>query len=877
MQAALARRWLTSDLDKRSKFDRTIRELRSALRDDLAIASERAQSLDATRAARSVRNAVDAWDTARKDLTAESGINPHLQELDQYADVVSQQIDLLINYTAGDAFTYRQIALDSVDFYRQLAFAASALAALLSVLVTWLLARHISKPLAAASDAARNIAAGRLEAPIPDGSADEIGSLLGSMKIMRNNIRAMMEREVALRRSAQSRLGDALESSPEGIIMVDAEGKVELANSQAANFFGGLQSLSLPDIKGKGIPNVRGVDVKRLELCGADGEMRLPDGRYLRGSISPTQNGGYIALFSDISLLKKQEENLQSANQLLDAALENMSQGLCLYDADRRLKVINRRFCEIFGLKLEQLVEGITFDEVVALSVEAGNHIGGTASALIAEENAFAANDPNGTRFQELSHERVVAITRTPLVDGGWVATYEDVTERRRAEAQIVFMARHDALTRLSNRLLFGERVGQAIKGIGRSSNGFAIFCLDLDHFKQVNDTLGHPFGDRLLQCVASRLLSSVRTFDTVARLGGDEFAILLADTWQPEELEHIARRIVSMLGQPYEIDGQTVSVSASIGIALAPQDGTSYEGLLKNADVALYLAKKGGRGTWRFFEAQMEIELQLRRAMELDLREAIASEQFEVYYQPIFDLARSRIACFEALVRWRHPERGVVSPAEFIPLAEEIGLIVELGQWVLERACEEALSWPEHTSVAVNVSATQFKDARFVEVVNEALAKSGLDPRRLELEVTETVLLSDTTNNLETLQKLRDAGICISMDDFGTGYSSLSYLSSFPFDKIKIDQSFVRTLHANDGQRAIVRAIVALGSSLGIRTVAEGVETYEQLESLAVIGCNQVQGYYFSRPVPAPEIGKLLTKWNGKRFAVLEPVAHQA
>ena len=877
MQSAVARRWLTTETDKRAKFDRTIRELRSLLSDDLTIASDRAQSSDATAAAKSVREAVDEWDAARNRLTpgADSGV--HMQSLDRYADVVSQEIDLLINYTAGDAFTYRQSALDSVSRYRQLAFAASALAALLSILVTWLLARHISVPLAAASDAARNIAAGRLEEAIPDGSGDELGSLLDSMKVMRNNIKMMMEREVSLRRSAQSRLGDALESSPEGILMVDANGQVELANSQATNFFGPLQSLSLPDIMGKGFSDVPGVGARELALSGRGGEMQLPDGRYLRANISATQDGGYIALFGDISLLKEQEANLKSANHLLDAALENMSQGLCLYDADRRLKVINRRFCEIFGLKIEQLAEGITFEQVIELSVEAGNHITSSSDALIAEETEFALAKPNGTRFQELSHDRVVAITRTALADGGWVATYEDVTERRRAEAQVVFMARHDVLTRLSNRLLFGERVELAIAEIARGSRGFSIFCLDLDHFKQVNDTLGHPFGDRLLQCVATRLLSCVRSWDTVARLGGDEFAILLSEVDRPDELEVIARRIVNALSQPYEIDGQAVSVSVSIGMAVAPQDGTSYEGLLKNADVALYLAKRDGRGTWRFFEAQMEIELQLRRAMELDLREAIASEQFEVHYQPIFDLARCRVACFEALVRWRHPERGLVSPAEFIPLAEEIGLIVDIGKWVLEQACVEALNWPDHTSVAVNVSATQFKDDRFLDVVNDALAKSGLDPRRLELEVTETVLLSDTTNNLETLQKLREVGICISMDDFGTGYSSLSYLSSFPFDKIKIDQSFVRNLSVNDGQRAIIRAIVALGSSLGIRTVAEGVETYEQLESLSVIGCNQVQGYYFSKPVPSPEIQRVLDKWNGRRVTVAAVLAQQA
>jgi predicted signal transduction protein with EAL and GGDEF domain len=348
--------------------------------------------------------------------------------------------------------------------------------------------------------------------------------------------------------------------------------------------------------------------------------------------------------------------------------------------------------------------------------------------------------------------------------------------------------------------------------------------------------------------------------------LGGDEFAILLPDIEGTDDVEVIARRVVNILGDPYMIEGQRVIISASIGVAIAPEHGTSYETLLKNADMALYLAKREGRSTWRFFEAEMEVKLQARRAMELDLREALAGGQFEVFYQPIFDLSQSRIAAFEALVRWRHPERGLISPAEFIPLAEEMGLIAELGEWVLRQACSEAATWPAHTRVAVNVSAIQFKDDGLLDIVCEALAVSGLDAKRLELEVTETILLSDSENNLQTLTALRQLGICISMDDFGTGYSSLSYLGSFPFDKIKIDRSFVQSLVKNDGHRAIIRAMVALGSTLGIRAIAEGVETHEQLEWLWSVGCKEVQGFYFSPPVPSSELQKLIATWNGKR-----------
>ncbi|MFZ0729669.1 MAG: bifunctional diguanylate cyclase/phosphodiesterase, partial [Methylovirgula sp.] len=387
--------------------------------------------------------------------------------------------------------------------------------------------------------------------------------------------------------------------------------------------------------------------------------------------------------------------------------------------------------------------------------------------------------------------------------------------------------------------------------------------------FKQVNDTLGHPVGDELLRSVAERLISCVREVDTVSRLGGDEFAILQCDLERPEQAAGLARRIVEVLSAPYDIEGQPVTISASIGISVAPGDGASYDILLKNADVALYLAKADGRATWRFFEPEMDVRLQVRRALELDLRDALANEEFEIFYQPIYDLSENRISGFEALLRWHHPTRGVVSPNDFIALTEEIGLIVPLGEWVLRNACAEATSWPKHVKLAVNVSAVQFKNERLVKTVIDALKTSGLPANRLELEITESVLLANNVTTMDKLHELRNFGVGISMDDFGTGYSSLSYLRSFPFDKIKIDQSFVRMMSAKDGSLAIVRAMAALGSSLSIRTTAEGVETKEQLGWLRSVGCNEAQGYLFSPPVASREIPRLLAKWNGlKRVA---------
>jgi len=358
-------------------------------------------------------------------------------------------------------------------------------------------------------------------------------------------------------------------------------------------------------------------------------------------------------------------------------------------------------------------------------------------------------------------------------------------------------------------------------------------------------------------------LVGCVREIDMVGRLGGDEFAVVLCGLSGPEEVERIARRIIRTINEPYMIEGRPITIGISIGISIAPNDGMTYDKLLKNADVALYLAKDDGRGTWRFFEPEMDVRLHARRELELDLRDALAKNEFEVFYQPLFDFSHMRICGFEALVRWRHPTRGLISPADFITLSEETGLIVPLGEWVLHQACSQALNWPSHIKVAVNVSPVQFRSDRLLQIMTNTLVETGLAPQRLELEITESVLLAHNLSNSSTLRELRSLGLRISMDDFGTGYSSLSYLHSFPFDKIKIDQSFVRTLLAEDGSRVIIQAMVALGSSLGIRTTAEGVETMEQLKWLKSIGCNEVQGYLFSRPIPACEIPALLERWQ--------------
>jgi diguanylate cyclase (GGDEF)-like protein len=569
-----------------------------------------------------------------------------------------------------------------------------------------------------------------------------------------------------------------------------------------------------------------------------------------------------IVVYSDISALKRQEAQLHATNLRLDAALENMSQGLCLYDSEARLQVVNRRFCEIFHIPPKLVRSGMTFDAVLALSVAAGNHGDQTVDDLLVERERLLTRRETGNYFQHLSDGRIICIAHQSTSDGGWLTTCEDVTEQRRAESQIAFMARHDALTKLPNRLLLAERIEQAIAQAGRGP-GFAVFCLDLDNFKQVNDTLGHAVGDELLCAVADRLRACVREIDTVARLGGDEFAIIQSNIENSENAERLARRIVECVGAPYEFNGQRIVVGCSVGISLAPSDGTAGEKLLKNADVALYRAKTDGRGIWRFFEPEMDASLQRRRALELDLREAMDRDEFELFYQPLYDLHLDQISGFEALLRWHHPTRGFVPPDQFIPIAEEIGLIIPLGEWVLRHACEQAATWPNELKVAVNVSTVQFRSPRLIEAVTKALATSKLPAQQFELEITESVLLTNSAETLATLHELRALGLRIALDDFGTGYSSLSYLRSFPFDKLKIDQSFVRDLTATEGSKLIVRAIVSLGKSLGMRTTAEGVETIEQFNQMVAEGCNEAQGYLFSRPVPATGIASILMAWR--------------
>jgi diguanylate cyclase (GGDEF)-like protein len=556
--------------------------------------------------------------------------------------------------------------------------------------------------------------------------------------------------------------------------------------------------------------------------------------------------------------LEASETRLTATSRDLEITLASMDQGLLMVDAEGRVAVCNRRAIEIMGLPGPLMASRPALDDVPSLRWF-GDAFGLTKASV---------RDPAcpGSGERELPNGLIVEFGCVPLGGGvnggGWVATCQDITARRRAEQQMVFMAHHDVLTGLPNRVMFRERIEQAIAQAGRSIAA-AVLCVDLDHFKAVNDTLGHPVGDRLLCQAADRLSSCMRQVDAVARFGGDEFAVIQVGPERAEAVAILAQRIIDILSAPYEVDGQHIIIGASIGIALIPEDGSDPDTLLKNADIALYRAKAEGRGVFRLFEPAMDARLQERRVLELDLHRALAAEEFELFYQPQLAVPSHRICGFEALMRWHHPTRGLLEPSDFIALTEETGIIVPLGRWALREACREAARWPDDVRVAVNLSAAQFGSRDLVHAVTDALNESGLAPHRLDLEITETVLLENTNEVLGILHALRDLGATISMDDFGTGYSSLSYLRRFPFDRIKIDQSFIRDLSHSDDAGAIVRAVTRMGNSLGMATTAEGVETREQFLQLQAEGCSEVQGYLFSKPAPAHDLPGLLRQFH--------------
>jgi diguanylate cyclase (GGDEF)-like protein/PAS domain S-box-containing protein len=571
---------------------------------------------------------------------------------------------------------------------------------------------------------------------------------------------------------------------------------------------------------------------------------------------------------TNIQSARGRKDELLQAVRRLDVALQCMSQGIVMYDADRRLVVCNEHACELFGVSPSEIAIGMTLREVLAAVIAAGGYANNDIDAAEAEFDALISRGEPVNYLRQISDGRTVAVSHRPALNGGWVSTFEDVTERRRTEQRIEYLLKHDPLTSLANEPSFVEALQSAIAA-RRSDEMIAVLCVNLARFKLITDTLGRGIGDSLLRAMAGRLNDCVRDGGTLARLDGEEFAIVRRNIDGPATAEILARRLVAACDTPFTINGHDLEIKVDIGIAMVPIDADNADAALKCADIALHRARNDGLHGLRFFAPAMDAMLQIRRTLDLELREALLQEQFLLYYQPVIDLSNGEICGFEALLRWNRGPDGVVAPDGFLSVAEDSGLTPSIGEWVLRRACADAMLWPLQVRVAVNLSATQFRVGDLYSIVVSSLEAANLPASRLELEITETILMQDTELVAATLQRLRALGVRIVMDDFGTAYSSLAYLRSFPFDKIKIDQSFVRDVADQPDSLAIVRAAIGLGRDLAIATTAEGIETRRQLDRVRAEGCKEGQGYLISPPLPVEQVGELIVRWNAERAAL--------
>ena len=853
--------------------------LHRSLRDDLATAAGYLADPEGRDLVDRLKDAEAAWLKSAKQAEADGAVTSReMTGLDDGARDVDAAVGALVE--AIDAAAQRRRAAAKLLMARDIAvalvgaIAAAAVAALAGLGLT----RGIKTPLVRATSFANEIAQGRLDADTPKTGQDELSHLIRVMAGMRDRISAMLDEQVRLRQTSQARLAEAIDGSHEGMIVADPQGLIQIANTQALNFLG----LSAKNLSGGAT-----LDTMR-KLVGLYGhshramlqevsdvpetqESLLPDGRRIQNSRHRTKEGGFVGLYTDVTALVAQRETLSAAKATLDAAMTTMSQALCVFDAEHRLKLANRQAYALFGLDADEARPGMSYLTLLDLSIARGNHPGVDAPRLRRHERVVSGKRRRVNRFVPFGRDRILAVTHEPMEDGGWLDTYEDVTERRRAAARIAHLATHDVLTGLPNRVSL-ERKVEDLLSVSRSGAGSAILCLGLDQFKEINDTLGHVVGDALLKGVADRLSGLLRRSDLLVRLGGDEFAILRAATSTPAEAQAFAAVVLDSLRAPFDVDGRRLAIGMTGGLVLAPQHGDTYAELLRNADLALNKAKEDGRGTVRSFEPELQDALNGRITLEGDLRRALANAEFELYYQPLLDLASMEVRCFEALMRWNHPTRGQVSPVEFIPAAERIGLIDAMGAWALDTACREAARWPSNVKVAVNVSVAQLRDGSFTDAAQRFLRESGLPPERLELELTESLFMSNATQAMASLLALKQMGVRFAMDDFGTGYSSLSYLRRFAFNKIKIDRSFLQNLTDSVEAEQIIRTIVALGKNLGMRVTAEGVETPRQLKFLADVGCDEIQGYLIGKPQPAKQVPVTLSEHNGQGAVLGEP-----
>lgn len=570
------------------------------------------------------------------------------------------------------------------------------------------------------------------------------------------------------------------------------------------------------------------------------------------------QNGLEAEIARQTSALRESRKAIKMQNRRMAEALDSTGHAITIFDHSKKLVYCNDKYLDLYRLPRRFGKRGTGFVEMLRGRFAANSHIGNDLDQYIADRLAVTETKEPWTDVSVINTGQVVSVTHQPLADGGWVTTHKDITEFSRLQEELAHRAYHDALTNLPNRHMLQMRLAECVKeadGLG----SFALLLIDLDGFKAINDTLGHSAGDAVLSEVAHRLEAATGTAGMAARMGGDEFAVVMDVGTVARDAHMLAVRLGEAARQPFILDGQPADIHFSIGVAMAPDDGTTPDQLLKNADLALYAAKGERRGSYRFFEPAMDKALRDRRKLERDLALALERGEFELHYQPILNLKTQGFAGFEALLRWRHAEDGYISPVRFIPVAEETGLIVPIGEWALREAVAEAAKWPRRLRVAVNVSSVQFQRGNVVAMIMNALGSSGLSPDRVEIEITESVFFENSASNLDALRQLHALGLKIALDDFGTGFSALSYLLSYPFDKIKIDGSFVRAIDNAAGAQTIVRAIAEIGHGMGITTTAEGVETAAQLRNVHAAGYNEAQGYLIAQPMPAAQVRKLL------------------
>jgi diguanylate cyclase (GGDEF)-like protein len=674
----------------------------------------------------------------------------------------------------------------------------------------------------------------------------------------------LFESAVEVERTNQ-RFDVAISNMAQGLCLFDADKKLVISNHRYQEMYRLPDELVLPGTPlsrilqhyvDRGETNDLTVDQHvQLMPTTPKQDYQPPDGREIFIQRKPLPDGGWVATHEDVTEQKRGEKllaenaaELAAMNERFNAALNNMTQGLCLFDADQKVVVSNARYGEIYQLTRDQIKPGTSLAQILEC-----RHEKGTGFAGVATETYLTQNVREAKEVRELADGRIIAIARHMMADGGWLTTHEDITEQALNEKRIAFLAQHDLLTGLANRALFSEKLDDAAKRLKRHGTNFTVLMLDLDKFKAVNDTLGHPAGDALLIEVARRLESSLRDTDVVARLGGDEFAIIQENEKnQSAGAEALARKIIALIEQPFDIHGHRVGVGTSIGIAFAPEHGGDAETLLQKADIALYAAKSGGRNDFRVFQSELTEAADQQKLMENALREAISSQQFELHYQPMIDVRTGAVSGAEAFVRWHHPSKGLLGPDQFLPLAESSGLMLPLGEWILLQACLDAAAWPPNIRIAVNIAASQFDHGNLFDIVLCALVESGLSPERLELEIADSELLErNQAAHLQIIRQLKNLGVSIVLDNCGGGYSAASSLTGLPFDKIKIDRSIAQGAAHRRDCSAVVASMQALARGLDIKTTAKGVESREQFAALLAAGVDYAQGYLFGRPVP--------------------------